>query len=133
METFSLSTKGELDMVEITGKIHDIVDTADIKSGLVLVFVPGSTGGLITLEAEAGLVEDFKTMIKDFATQTNYKHDKIDSNARSHLRASILGQSLVLPVEKDELIHGTWQQIFFVELDTRARERKICVQVIESA
>jgi secondary thiamine-phosphate synthase enzyme len=125
-----LSTGGEIDLVDITYEVESVVRESGIKDGQVLVFVPGATGAVVTIENERGLLEDFKKMIAKLIPRgQNYRHDLIDNNAHSHLRASLLGPSLVFPVVNGRLVRGTWQQIFFVELDVRPRRRRIIVQV----
>ncbi|USH00624.1 secondary thiamine-phosphate synthase enzyme YjbQ [Thermococcus argininiproducens] len=133
VEELKFSTNGEIDLIDITYAIEEIVERSGVKNGQVLVFVPGATGAIVTIEHERGLLEDFKRLLKELVPKgAGYKHDLIDNNAHSHLRASLLGPSLVLPVVEGRVIRGTWQQIFFVELDVRPRRRKVIVQVIGS-
>lgn len=124
------STRGEIDLVDITAEVEDFVRKSGIKNGQVLVFVPGATGAVVTIEHESGLLEDFRRALKELIPRgRGYLHDRIDNNAHSHLRATLLGPSLVLPVIDGRLVRGTWQQIFFVELDVRPRHRRVIVQV----
>ena len=130
-EELRLSTKGEIDLVDITSEVEEIVERSGIKEGQVLVFVSGSTGAVVAIEHEKGLLEDFKRTLKEIVPKgAGYKHDLIDNNAHSHLRASLLGPSLVLPVVDGKVARGIWQQIFFVELDVRPRMRRVIVQVM---
>jgi secondary thiamine-phosphate synthase enzyme len=130
-EELRFSTKGEIDLVDITHKVERVVDESGIENGQVLVFVPGATGAIITIEHESGLLEDFKRILKELVPKgAGYLHDRIDDNAHSHLRASLLGASECFPVVDGRLIRGTWQQIFFVELDVRSRHRRVVVQVM---
>ncbi|USS40013.1 secondary thiamine-phosphate synthase enzyme YjbQ [Thermococcus aggregans] len=130
-EELRFSTKGEIDLVDITSEVEEIVERSGIKEGQVLVFVPGATGAVVTIEHEKGLLEDFKRILKEIVPKgAGYKHDIIDNNAHSHLRATLLGPSLVLPVVDGKVVRGIWQQIFFVELDVRPRRRKLVVQVM---
>jgi secondary thiamine-phosphate synthase enzyme len=125
------STAGEIDMVDITHEVERAIEESAIKNGQVLVFVPGATGAIITIEHESGLLEDFKRILKELVPKgAGYLHDRIDDNAHSHLRASLLGASECFPVVEGRLVRGTWQQIFFVELDVRPRHRKVIVQVM---
>lgn len=125
------STKGEIDLVDITSEVERVVEESGIENGQVLVFVPGATGAIITIEHESGLLEDFKRVLKELIPKgAGYLHDRIDDNAHSHLRASLLGASECFPVVDGRLVRGTWQQIFFVELDVRPRHRRVVVQVI---
>ncbi|NJE26063.1 YjbQ family protein [Thermococcus sp. MV5] len=133
IEELKFSTNGEIDLIDLTYNIEEIVERSGIKNGQVLVFVPGATGAIVTIEHERGLLEDFKKLLRELVPRgAGYRHDLIDNNAHSHLRATLLGPSLVLPVVEGRVIRGTWQQIFFVELDVRPRRRKVVVQVIGS-
>ncbi|AIU69062.1 hypothetical protein TEU_01185 [Thermococcus eurythermalis] len=125
------STRGEIDLVDITRDVERIVEESEIENGQVLVFVPGATGAIVTIEHESGLLEDFKRALKELIPKgRGYLHDRIDDNAHSHLRATLLGASECFPVADGRLVRGTWQQIFFVELDVRPRHRRVIVQVI---
>ena len=125
------STRGEIDLVDITRDVERIVEESGIENGQVLVFVPGATGAIVTIEHESGLLEDFKRALKELIPNGNgYLHDRIDDNAHSHLRATLLGASECFPVVNGRLVRGTWQQIFFVELDVRPRHRRVIVQVM---
>lgn len=130
-EELRFSTRGEIDLVDITRDIEEIVEKSEIKNGQVLVFVPGATGAIVTIEHENGLLEDFKRVLRKLVPRgAGYKHDIIDNNAHSHLRASLLGSSLVLPIVEGKVVRGIWQQIFFVELDVRPRRRRLVVQIM---
>jgi len=125
------STRGEIDLVDITRDVERIVEESGIENGQVLVFVPGATGAIVTIEHESGLLEDFKRALKELIPKgKGYLHDRIDDNAHSHLRATLLGASECFPVVDGRLLRGTWQQIFFVELDVRPRHRRVIVQVM---
>jgi secondary thiamine-phosphate synthase enzyme len=128
-----VETKGEVDMVDITSDIKDVVRESKLKNGLVCVFVPGSTGAVTTIEYEPGLMKDFPRALEGIAPKKDhYDHHETwhDDNGHSHVRASLLGPSLTLPFQDGQVIHGTWQQVVFVELDTRSRNRRLCCQVI---
>ena len=130
-EEFHFSTKGEIDLVNITREVENFVERADIRNGQVLIFVPGATGAVVAIEDENGLLDDFKRLLEGLVPKAGgYRHDIIDNNAHSHLRATLLGPSLTLPVANGKLIRGIWQKIFFVELDVRPRRRKIILQAI---
>lgn len=128
-----INTKGENDFVDITDVVQMIVGDSGITNGIVNIFVPGSTGALTTMEYEPGLKKDLARALERIApTNIEYEHHKRwgDDNGRSHVKASIIGPSLTVPIEDGRLICGTWQQIVFLELDTRPRKRKIIVTVI---
>ncbi|WP_457743121.1 secondary thiamine-phosphate synthase enzyme YjbQ [Thermococcus sp.] len=125
------STRGEIDLVDITAEVERVVEESGIKNGIALVFVPGATGAIVTIEHESGLLEDFKRTLRELIPKgKGYLHDRIDDNAHSHLRATLLGASKCFPVLNGRLVRGTWQQIFFVELDVRPRHRRVVVQVV---
>ncbi len=130
-EELRFSTGGEIDLVDITHEVERAVRESGIENGQVLVFVPGATGAIVTIEHESGLLEDFKRALRELIPKgRGYLHDRIDDNAHSHLRATLLGASECFPVVNGKLVRGTWQQIFFVELDVRPRHRRVIVQVM---
>ncbi len=131
--TLEISSAGEDDVVDITGSVREAVEKSKLDSGVVTVFVSGSTGAVTTLEYEPGLVKDFPRMLAKMAPGTEeYEHQKTwgDGNGHSHVKAALVGPSLSVPFLKGELALGTWQQIVFVELDIRPRRRRIVVQVV---
>lgn len=128
-----LETKGENHIVDITNRVKEIVKRSGIKDGLVNVFVIGSTAAVTTMEFEPGLVNDLTEALARIAPKDiYYKHHERwgDDNGRSHVKASIVGPSLTIPLVNGDLLLGTWQQIVFLELDTRPRSRKILVTVM---
>ncbi len=128
-----ISTSGEVDMIDISSKVQNIVKKSGLKEGIVNVFVPGATGSLITIEYEPGLKKDFPRILERIAPKNEYyfHHETWhDDNGHSHCRASLLGPSLTVPFTNGVLTLGTWQQICFVELDTRPRNRRLVVTVI---
>jgi len=128
---FKITTKRELDLVDITDIMQDFVSKSGLKDGILFLFLPHATAALITLENESGLVDDFKKAISELIPEgVGYRHDRIDNNAHSHIRASLLGADLFVPISNGELVLGTWQQIFLVELDTRARTRRLYAKIL---
>lgn len=128
-----INTGGELEVIDITHSVVDFVNKHEVKEGIVNLFLPGSTGALTTIEYEAGLIADFKEVLKSLVPKEGkYSHNLAwqDGNAHSHLRASLLGSSLSIPIRKGALALGTWQQVVFVELDIRPRRRRILVSVV---
>ena len=122
-----LKTKGEIDLVDITFEVIEKVRESGIKDGNVTVFIPGATGAVTTIEYEHSLLKDFKNCLEELIPKNRgYGHP---GNAHSHLRASILGPSVSIPVKNGNPILGTWQQVVFIELDTRPRSRRIIVSV----
>jgi len=128
-----ISSKSENDIIDITDQVADAILDCGISNGIVTVFVSGSTGALTTIEYEPGLVKDFPEMLSRISpNDINYSHEEMwhDGNGRSHVKASLVGPSLTIPFKDGELLLGKWQQIVFLELDTRARTRSIVLQII---
>jgi secondary thiamine-phosphate synthase enzyme len=131
--TVSLRSKGENDMVDITGQVADVIKKSEIRNGVVTIFVSGSTAAVTTIEHEPGLRKDFPRMLERTAPKNiDYEHDKTwhDGNGHSHVRASLIGPSLTVPFQDKRLMLGTWQQIVLLEMDIRPREREIVLQMI---
>ncbi len=129
----SLKTKGEPEIVDITGEVEGHVKSSGIKSGLITVFVTGSTGAITTLEYEPGLLKDLPAAFERFAPkEAVYEHHLRwqDGNGHSHVRAAIIGPSITVPIIDSRMPLGTWQQIVFLELDNRPRQRTLIVQAM---
>lgn len=127
------STQGFCDIIDITAKVTAQVRDAKIKEGLVLLFVSGSTAALTTIEHEPGIVQDLKELVeKLIPSDRRYHHDDRwgDDNGFSHLRASLFGPSMQIPIAQGRLVLGTWQQIILLDFDNRPRTREIVVQLI---
>ncbi len=132
-DRISLQSKGYCDIIDITHEVAEQVARANIDSGTVTLFVTGSTAGITTIEFEPGLVSDFKEVWQRLAPDnTAYGHDRTwgDGNGYSHVRASLLGASLVIPFHDKKLALGTWQQLVLVDFDNRPRSRQMVVQIM---
>ena len=132
-EKISLKTQGDADTHDITDAVARAVSGSGVTSGTVTIFCPGSTSALTTIEFEPGAVADLEQIFDEMAPRSRYyRHNERwgDGNGHSHVRASLLGPSLCMPFGDHQLLHGTWQQIIFVDFDTRPRQREIIVQVI---
>jgi secondary thiamine-phosphate synthase enzyme len=130
-DSLSLSTSGFSDMKDLTGDVSKKLTEHGLKNGIVNLFVPGSTGGLMTIEYESGLVKDFSELMeKIIPSNVSYHHDARwgDGNGFSHIRSSLLGPSLTVPFSDGTLNLGTWQQVVFVDFDNRSRSRTILLQ-----
>ena len=130
----NIETRGNNQVLNITEQVARHVGSGGITSGTATVFVIGSTGGITTTEFEPGLVtRDLEVAFEKIAPEHGtYLHEETwhDDNGHSHVRASLLGPSLTVPFVDHTLLLGTWQQIILIDFDTRARSRKIIVQVI---
>jgi len=128
-----ISSKSENDIIDITEQVADVISESGISNGTITIFVSGSTGAITTIEYEPGLVKDFPEMLSRVAPDDiNYEHEQRwhDGNGRSHVKASLVGPSLTVPFKDGQLLLGTWQQIVFLELDTKARTRTLVLQII---
>jgi len=131
---FSISTKGFNDIIDITDKVAQIVEISKIKDGICLIFCPGSTCGITTIEYESGLIEDLKRVLdKLIPMSKDYEHCKKwgDCNGYAHIRSALLKPFLVVPIEEGKLLLGTWQQIAFIDFDNKSRNREISVKIIK--
>lgn len=129
----SLQSKGHCDIIDITPQVEQQVAETNIKNGTATLFVAGSTAGISTIEFESGLVSDFQSMWeRNIPKNIPYNHDRRwgDGNGYSHVRASLLGASLVVPFSDKRLTLGTWQQIVLVDFDNRPRSRQIILQIM---
>ena len=133
-ETIKVKTKGNCDVVNITGQVSEVVSQSDMREGAVTVFNVGSTAGITTTEYEPGLVNyDLRAAFEKIAPERGrYEHEETwhDDNGHAHVRASFLGPSLSVPVVDGRLTLGTWQQIILVDFDTRPRTRTVICQMV---
>jgi secondary thiamine-phosphate synthase enzyme len=132
-ETISFGTQGFCHLVDITAMTQEKVRQSGMTQGMAVVFVPGSTGAVLTIEFEDGLVQDFTRLMERLVPQDMpYEHDRRwgDGNGFSHIRAALMGASAVVPVVGGRLALGTWQQLLFVDFDNRKRQRTVIVQLL---
>ena len=132
-ETLNLSTKGDGDLINITGQLEAMMNPSKIKNGIMTVFVIGSTAAITTFEYEGGLIADIREFCEKILPKTkHYHHDDTwgDANGFSHMRATLFGPSLVIPFENGKLCLGTWQQVVLAEFDNRGRQRTVVVQMM---
>jgi secondary thiamine-phosphate synthase enzyme len=126
--SFSFSTKGEIDFIDITGKVQEAVARSSVKNGVVHVFAPHATGILILTENEYGLLNDIKAFLEEIIPKNAaYNHP---SNAHAHLRSVLLPPDKTLPVIDGRVEFGTWQSLVFVETDVHPRRRTVIIQVL---
>ena len=132
-EKIQVKTRGNCDVVNITEQVGAAVSKWGLREGTVTVFNVGSTAGITTTEYEPGLVNyDIAAAFEKIAPANGrYEHEETwhDDNGHSHVRASLLGPSLSVPVVDGRLTLGTWQQIILVDFDTRSRTRTIICQI----
>jgi len=131
--TFQIKTDGFSDVKDVTPKVEDVISKSNISKGVAIVFVPGSTAGITTIEYEPGVVEDLKKAIERLVPQNiHYDHNARwgDGNGFAHVRAALLGPSHSIPIVDGDLRLGTWQQIVLIDFDNRPRAREVCVQIL---
>ena len=132
-KTVERDTSPDTDIQDLTADVAATVAESGIENGQVLVFTPGSTAAITTIEFESGAVADLGRVINEMApTGAHYDHDARwgDGNGYSHVRAALMGPSLTLPVIDGQLALGTWQQVVLCDFDNRPRRRRIIIQVI---
>lgn len=133
LRTVTVKTSGFNDVCDLTDSVREASRAAGAANALVTVFVPGSTAALTTIEFEPGVVEDLKRACERQAPEKlHYDHDARwgDGNGFSHVRASLMGPSLTIPVAGGDLLLGTWQQVVLVDFDNRPRTRQVVIQVL---
>ena len=132
-ETLRVSTERGPDIVNITPLLDDMLSRLNFETGLMGLFVAGSTASLTTIEYEPGAVEDLRRVINRLAEPgAVYEHEKAwhDGNGHSHVQAALLGPSLSVPIRGGKLLTGSWQQVVLINHDVRARERRVEATVI---
>ena len=128
--TIVIQTKGHCDMIDITPQLIQMITDSKFKIGTLTAFVSGPTAAITVFELEPNLVADFKELREKIAPENEpYHHDETwdDGNGYAHVRASLLGPSLVVPFMDGKLALGAWQQIALVDFDNRSRERNVAV------
>jgi secondary thiamine-phosphate synthase enzyme len=124
-------TKGFNDIHDITSLVADFVKKLPFSEGSVIIFVPGSTGGVTTIEFESGVIDDLKDAFERLIPQTiEYRHNLRwgDGNGFSHVRSAICKTSLTVPFVANKPTTGTWQQIVLIDFDNRKRHRRLIFQ-----
>jgi secondary thiamine-phosphate synthase enzyme len=128
-----LETEGEAAIVDLTEGVLAVVRQSGVASGVVSVFVTGSTAAVTTMEYEPGGVADLRELVERLVPRAGeYQHNVLnaDDNAHAHLRASLIGPSETVPLVAGRLVLGTWQQIVLIDFDDRPRRREVHVQVV---
>lgn len=128
----NVKTQGQCQILDVTPEVSTHLSRQPLQSGVVTVFVPGSTAGLTTIEYEHGLLQDFQRTIERLVpSQASYDHNRhAEDNGHSHIQASLLGPSVIVPFQNKKLLLGTWQQIVLVDFDTRPRSRELILQFL---
>lgn len=133
LQFIEFNTRGNNDIIDLTHHLKTLIKETTMSNGCVLLFVPGATGALSTIEYEPGLIKDLPELMEKMIPEKKYYHHNEtwhDGNGHSHLRATLVGPSLTIPIQDRELILGTWQQVVFLEFDNKPHRRKIAVQIM---
>lgn len=130
MKSFTVDTGRRLEVFDVTDRVQDRVP-ADV-SGVTTVYSRHTTAAVVVQEAESRLMQDIESYLEDLVPDSGHRHDELDGNADSHLRATLLGVSVSIPVEEGDLALGTWQSVLFVECDG-PRTRECLVETAASA
>jgi secondary thiamine-phosphate synthase enzyme len=131
--TLEFVTTDDTDILDVTQEAAAFVHASEVSDGILVLFTPGSTAGVTTIEFESGAVSDLKRALDLVAPRhEEYEHNRRwgDGNGHSHVRAAMLGPSLTVPVLNGRLDLGTWQQIVLCDFDNRPRRRRLSLQVI---
>ena len=132
-KTIEIKTGGFTDIIDLSLEIEKFLKEIKINDGTLIVFVPGSTAGITTIEYEPGLKKDIPEFLeKILPYKYNYEHHKTwhDDNGSAHIRAALIGPSQSIPIINGKLATGTWQQVVLIDFDTGARTRKVILQII---
>lgn len=136
-DTIALETKPGPHAYDITDRVEAAVAKGGVQDGLACVFTPSSTSALVTNEFEPGLMDDDipKALERLIPEGIAYGHERRwhDGNGHSHVRATLLGPSLTIPIVDGRAALGTWQQVVFLELDNKPRHREVIVQIVGEA
>ena len=135
-KTIRLATTGFSDITDMTATIEAIISESGIQAGIINISVIGSTASITTIEFEPALVEDFREKLEQLvSSKERSRHSETwgDDNGFSHMRASLMGPGVTMPVSKGRLVRGTWQQVVFIDHDNRPRDREVFVQIIGEA
>ena len=120
------------EIVDITNTVENIVNKSGIKSGLCSIFIPHATAAITLNEnADPNVCKDILNLLKNIVPKGVWMHDRIDGNADAHIKASIIGPSVTIPIKDNELILGTWQDLFLCEFDGPRNKRKLIITIIE--
>ncbi|HII84688.1 MAG TPA: YjbQ family protein [Methanobacterium subterraneum] len=128
--TVGVNTSQRMEIQDITPEVDAVLKNSGVKDGLLNIYSRHSTSAVVINENETGLVNDFQLALQKLVPEgAGYQHDRIDNNADSHIRGFLIGGSQTIPFENGRMMLGTWQSIFFVELDG-PRQRKLTVTVM---
>jgi len=131
MQEITISSRRPIELIDITEQIKQIIYNTDVISGLCSLYIPHATAGILINENESGLIKDFEKELKNLFIDRDFEHNRVDNNARSHILSGFIGINHIIPFQNNKLKLGTWQQIFFVELDGPRSQRKIIINLVK--
>ena len=130
-EEFTISTSKKQELIDITGKISDIIKKSKIKSGICNVFAAHATAAIVINENwDPNIRLDLLDLLNKLIPSGIWRHDRIDGNADAHIKSAVLGPSEIIPIKNGELGLGRWQSAMLVELDGPRSNRKIVITII---
>ena len=131
-DIIKLNSTKRIEIIDISSKVQLAINESKISNGIINIFSKHSTSAIVVNENEKGLLSDFERILNDLIPNNNsYKHDMIDNNADSHLRSFFLGSNESIPITNKKLAIGTWQSIFFIELDGPRNNRTIELTILK--
>ena len=123
-----IDTNKNFEIIDITSKINELIE---IDEGIISIFSKHSTSAIVVNENESGLLNDLEFLLNNLVSDKFiYEHDRIDNNAKSHLKSFLLSSSECLPIKNSKLDLGTWQSVFFIELDGPRRNRTVTLTMV---
>ena len=123
-----IDTNKNFEIIDITSKINELIE---IDEGIISIFSKHSTSAIVVNENESGLLNDLEFLLNNLVSDKfSYEHDRIDNNAKSHLKSFLLSSSECLPIKNSILDLGTWQSVFFIELDGSRRNRTVTLTMV---
>jgi secondary thiamine-phosphate synthase enzyme len=126
--SLKLNTNKNFEIIDITSRINNLID---VETGIISIFSRHSTSAIVVNENEKGLLKDLEFTLNNLITDKySYSHDRIDNNARSHLKSFLLSSSECLPIKNGNLDLGTWQSVFFIELDGPRHGRTVTLTMV---
>lgn len=131
-DSITISTRGDTEILDLTPQLTALLHKHEFMHGHALIFMPGSTAGITTIEYESGLLKDLPELFERLAPEdARYFHEEAwhDGNGHSHIRAALVGCSLTVPFREGKLLLGTWQQVVLIDFDNRPRRREVIVQM----
>jgi len=131
-EVLKLNTTSRFQLLDITGDVENTVKRSSIRNGIVVVHAPHATASIIVNEHEPGLLEDILEKVKEFTEpgSSKWRHNRIDDNAHAHIGSALFGSTRIFPVVNGSVVRGTWQNIFFLEMDGPRSVREVTVLVM---